>query len=205
MDRETISSYGFILITTMLLALVLALASPIGEKLGEDVLGKANTLLYNTGVLDADASPREYGTIVVHYRYENSSEDFQTYSVSARMNEKCYVDYPEIVGYEPKTLEGTVATGQIVVDQPLKDVYIYYTPITYTVRFVLNGGQWKGTQIGTLNYEYGSSMVLPTNIEREGYKFVGWYEDNGLGGEQTYSIHPTTYGNKVYYAKYSLV
>lgn len=204
MDKETVSTYGFIVIATILLAILLVVASPIGDLLSENVLLKSRTLIYNTGVLDVNNSPRDYGTLIVHYRYQNSSEDFNTYKTTARLNEQCYIDYPEITGYEPVLEGATQIQGKIVLDNIIKDVYIYYQPSTYNVRFILNGGEWDGIPVNGLSYTYGSFISLPSNVIKNGYRFVGWYEDTGFGGEETLNINPDTYGDKIYYAKFAL-
>ena len=213
MDKETISSYGFIVISALLISILLALVSPVGETLGTDIISKSQTLVYNTGVMDAD-SAREYGTVVVHYKKgNNSAQDFKTYKTSARINEKCYIEIPNITGYEPTYDINTIlATGstmnQIVADSVLKEVTVVYKPVEYTIKYVLNGGKSKtGGTIPDATYQYGSTLVLPNDSEviRDGYKFIGWFEDSGLGGERVYSIKPDTYGNKTFYAKYAIV
>ncbi|MCI5969681.1 MAG: S-layer homology domain-containing protein, partial [Oscillospiraceae bacterium] len=46
--------------------------------------------------------------------------------------------------------------------------------------------------------------VLPTEVAKEGYDFAGWYEDELLQGARVYEIKASDYGDKKYYAAYSI-
>ena len=56
MDKETFSSYGWIVITVLVLAVMLTLATPFGEQIRDNVVdavngfdGKADTAISNMG------------------------------------------------------------------------------------------------------------------------------------------------------------
>ena len=81
---------------------------------------------------------------------------------------------------------------------------------TYDVTLNVNGGTiTEGKNVTT--YTYGTAVTLPTadDITRTGYKFEGWFtsNDNGttLTGEAVTEITATDTGNKVFYAKWSLI
>ncbi len=81
---------------------------------------------------------------------------------------------------------------------------------TYDVTLNVNGGTiTEGKNVTT--YTYGTAATLPTadDITRTGYKFEGWFtsNDNGttLTGDAVTEITATDTGNKVFYAKWSLI
>ncbi len=76
--------------------------------------------------------------------------------------------------------------GSLVVDY-------YYTRNSYTVSFVLNGGD----SIASITQKYQSELSI-TNGEREGFTFGGWFTDKNLSTSYTDSIMPAS--NKTVYA-----
>ncbi len=71
-------------------------------------------------------------------------------------------------------------------------VNYYYTRNSYTVSFVMNGGE----SISTVSRKYQANLDLP-NGERNGYTFGGWFLDKELANEFTGTM-PTQ--NKTVYA-----
>lgn len=74
-------------------------------------------------------------------------------------------------------------------------VNYYYTRNSYTVSFVMNGGE----NISTVSRKYQANLDLP-NGERDGYTFGGWFLDKELSNEFTGTM-PTQ--NKTVYAWWS--
>lgn len=73
-----------------------------------------------------------------------------------------------------------------------------YTPITYGVKFF--DGE---TELTTLAKDYtieSSTLTLPEYV-KEGYQFLGWYDNASFEGDPIASIASGSYGEKVYYAK----
>lgn len=89
-----------------------------------------------------------------------------------------------------------------------KDYYAKWTeiaepddkPLTYSVTFQTNGGIIKSG--GFDSYTYGEEKALPTDVEKSGYKFDGWYIDSSFGGSSVTAISATDSGNKTFYAKW---
>lgn len=75
------------------------------------------------------------------------------------------------------------------------------TSDTYTVTLHLNGGSLKAGQEDLTSYKSGTAVTLPLP-EREGYGFVGWYDNDNFEGAPVTEISETTTGNKNYYAKW---
>ena len=45
--------------------------------------------------------------------------------------------------------------------------------------------------------------MLPTDVEKSGYTFAGWYDNEELTGSAATAISNTEYGDKTYYAKWT--
>ena len=77
-------------------------------------------------------------------------------------------------------------------------IYGRWTPNTYTVTLISNGG--KGTSLGS--YTYGVGATLPTDWTKQCAKFDGWYTAQ-TGGTKVTRISTATFGNQVYHARWS--
>ena len=72
------------------------------------------------------------------------------------------------------------------------------TPIkTWNITYVTDGGTINGTYPKT--YTEGTVTVLPTNVTKSGYTFLGWFTA-AEGGEKVTQIGATETGDKVFYA-----
>ena len=94
---------------------------------------------------------------------------------------------------EPCTVIASGSTGP-------KTFYAKWTANTYTVEFEPNGGTINGSYV--TNYTYGEGAALPTDVEKSGYTFAGWYENDRFEGSAVTAISDTEYGDKTYYAKW---
>ena len=72
---------------------------------------------------------------------------------------------------------------------------------TYAVSLNPNGGTIIDGNFGRYTYSVGAT--LPTNIEKTGHNFEGWYANDSLTGSPVAEIYPTDMGNKTFYAKWS--
>lgn len=59
--------------------------------------------------------------------------------------------------------------------------------------------------IVTKTYRYGEGLVLPTKVVKDGYDFVGWYDNKDLTGNAVLSIGQQEDGDKYFYAKLAVV
>ncbi|MCD7746339.1 MAG: InlB B-repeat-containing protein [Lachnospiraceae bacterium] len=102
----------------------------------------------------------------------------------------------------------SVATGYDVIDNTESTQTTWpYVVIeengTYSVTLETNGGTIaEGSEL--TSYTYGTSVSLPDSetITRNGYTFIGWYEDSDFSGEAVTEISSTDYGDKTFYAKW---
>ena len=75
-----------------------------------------------------------------------------------------------------------------------------WTPIVYTITYVLNGGSLSGNPDLTYTIEESVTLALPA--DRTGYKFCGWFEKEDFSGDAVSEIAKGSTGNKVFYAKW---
>ena len=74
--------------------------------------------------------------------------------------------------------------------------------ITYTVSLQTNGGAIQGGKVD--RYTYGVGATLPTVVEKDGYEFAGWYDNENFSGMQYTEITETEYLNKTFWAKWNV-
>ena len=76
----------------------------------------------------------------------------------------------------------------------------YSTNITYN----LNGGSWAEGYIPDEVYNKDEGLTLPvmSDVNKDGFAFAGWYDNEELIGNAAYSIPAGTLGNKKYWAKW---
>ena len=81
-------------------------------------------------------------------------------------------------------------------------LYAVWEAKQFTVEFVTNGGTING--VGISEYTYGTGAILPGDVTFTGFDFAGWYEDELMQGVKVTEITLTDYGNKKYYAAYTI-
>ena len=76
----------------------------------------------------------------------------------------------------------------------------YSTNITYN----LNGGSWAEgyTPDEVYNKDEGLTLPVMSDVNKDGFAFTGWYDNEELTGNAVYSIPAGTLGNKKYWAKW---
>lgn len=99
-------------------------------------------------------------------------------------------------------------TGEKVTSIPKGNVgevtlYARYTPIDYTITYVLNGGTVSSPNITTYNFETESYKV--TNPEKPGCEFVGWYTDDINRKYSSYTIVKGSHGDIKLTAVYKIL
>lgn len=70
---------------------------------------------------------------------------------------------------------------------------------TYTITYNLFGGALSSNAPTT--YKEGTTVTLPT-ATKSGFKFVGWYLNNGYTGNKVTTISSSDKGNKEFFAKW---
>ena len=103
--------------------------------------------------------------------------------------------------YENEELTGSAVTAISNTEYGDKAYYAKWTANTYSVTLNTNGGTINGSYV--TNYTYGEGAELPTDVEKSGYTFAGWYGNEQLTGSAATAISNTEYGDKTYYAKWT--
>ena len=98
--------------------------------------------------------------------------------------------------------DDTLTTEFSFTKQIIKDTTLYAKweeipqVIEYTVTFNTNGG----SEIQDLKVNAGDQVILPQDPTRDGFRFVGWYEDDTLTTE--FNSNKTIDDNLILYAKW---
>lgn len=81
------------------------------------------------------------------------------------------------------------------------DLYAQWEVQSSTITYELNGGEWASGYTAPTSHLYNEEVVLPTsvNIRRNGFIFLGWYENSGFSGT-CYTNLPANTGDKILYA-----
>ena len=103
--------------------------------------------------------------------------------------------------YENDRFEGSAVTAISDTEYGDKTYYAKWMSKTYSVTLNTNGGTIKSGNV--TNYSYGEGAALPTDVEKSGYTFAGWYGNEQLTGSMVTAISDTEYGDKTYYAKWT--
>lgn len=81
-----------------------------------------------------------------------------------------------------------------------KCFYAVWTPESYKIKYMLDGGK---TEDGSpMAYLYGTGVKLPESAKKDGYSFAGWYQDEKFSGQRIEKITENESGDKVIYAKW---
>ena len=79
-------------------------------------------------------------------------------------------------------------------------LYAKWTPSTYKVKLVLNGGTINGDKVA--EYTFGEGATLPAEVTREGHTFEGWFEAANFSGDPATEIGADETGDKTFYARW---
>ena len=79
-------------------------------------------------------------------------------------------------------------------------LYAKWQIVDYTITYSVDGGTINESVVDT--YRYGNNITLPTDVTKDEFEFVGWYDNEELSGEAIEEITASDYGNKTFYAKW---
>ena len=102
--------------------------------------------------------------------------------------------------YASEEFTGETATAISSTDLGEKTFYAKWKVNTYNVNLVVNGGELASE---LTSYTYGVGATLPTDIEKVGHTFAGWYASEEFTGETATAISTTDLGEKTFYAKWT--
>ena len=109
---------------------------------------------------------------------------------------------------------GTPVTYQYDADSPDRNmlkVTLVFDVLIVNSNIIYKDGNadfnsWKSGYTAPSTYEEGTELPLPTanNIEKEGYTFVGWYDNENFTGTPITEIDATATGDQTLYAKFEI-
>lgn len=114
----------------------------------------------------------------------------------------CHVVATGLASYDDTfTLEDGTAIPQRIRIRNRADVVCTEseTPMVWNITYVTDGGTINGTYPKT--YTEGTVTVLPTDVTKPGYTFLGWFTAY-TGGVQVRQIEATETGDKTFYARW---
>jgi len=103
--------------------------------------------------------------------------------------------------YDNVNLAGEAVASVATGEYGDKTYYAKWTPNTYTVTLNVNEGVVNGMAIDS--YVYGVVASLPTDVTKDGYTFMGWFDNADLTGSAISIIPSTSIGDQTYYASWS--
>ena len=129
----------------------------------------------------------------VNYKVEHYLQDLEGEGFTLAETENLSGEFDEVVKAQPKdfegftfddSIEGTVLSGTLKLDDQLV-LKLYYTRDTYTIRYVLNGGIYDGSEEDIVEYhKYGEVITIHEAPTREGYDFDYWEGSKHYPGDQ---------------------
>lgn len=196
MDKNTVGSFLWIVVTIIIMLCLIAFASPFGVYIKDNI-----DTFTGEYIEDADKSSDDNTTPYVNLtiKYEvpaDSGTSIPTYHQTLKKYEKYSIASPHVNGYKPNLdVVSGVATANT-------EITVLYSLGEYTIKYIANEGEWTDTSNVRETYTYKDSFNLPTTIKRPNYKFEGWYTTKDFSGEKVTKINSTDYGDKVFYAKW---
>ncbi len=99
--------------------------------------------------------------------------------------------------------EGSGAVSMAATYLTLSELNRYLSTRDYTVTLNTNSGTINAGNVTT--YTFGVGATLPTDVNKWGYKFDGWYDNSSFTGSAVTTITTSDYGNKEYWAKWTSI
>ena len=213
MDKETLSSYGWILVAVLIGSIMLAMATPLGNYIFANIQNATIEGLNQTNLGKGDpeqviVDPKDRKKVVFETQggefnggYITSYQPGTSVYLPTNIVRDCY-DFggwytsAECSGSPIEQISSSSSTNLVF--------YADWIPKRYVVTYNLNGGSFENPDAAEYYYIYSKGINLPTStnygaISKDGYIFDGWY--NATTNEKfVYSSELS--GNITLYAKW---
>ena len=196
MEKNTLGTFLWITVTAIVMLSLIAFASPFGMYVRDSI----DT--FTGEYIDSNTVDEPIDTLVytVKVKYEVPADS----SITPPPEERHYKE-GETFSFTPPLITGFTPNKAKLEGIATKDMefVVTYSYAKYTISFETNAGEWVGSYSPPRDYIFKSSVSLPnaTNLTRENYAFVGWYEDKALT-KPVNGIKSTDHGDKTFYAKW---
>jgi hypothetical protein len=215
MDKQTLSHYGWIIIVTLVLAVLMAFATPFGEYVGE----AASSALKGYGSVNEDAMDIEN----IEKLEGEWGDKFDKYPSADESWDTPTSPSFEVITRPEKTLPSSTepTTEETGVRLPMEDpsankLTIYYTVNRSADEYTISYPQIDGiiynknretpfTQVIQFGTTYPNGLVNATSfgLTKEGYKFVGWkikgIESSTVFDQNDETLTPEKITEAIYY------
>lgn len=145
-------------------------------------------------------------TYTITFHPNNGRSDYtQTYTIESsdvsltNPGDKSYYTWGG--WYDNSRLQGTAKTVVPTGSFGDKAYWGKWTPITYAITYVLNGGVNENNP--PTQYDVETAVTLPSNPTKPYYNFEGWFDNSEFTGNRVQSIPTGSNGAKTYYAKWT--
>ena len=175
-----------------------AVASPITAAKLADVFGEGTSI-----TLYAKWTPVTY--TITYHNMDNItntnpiSYTVETNTITLTAPEKTGHDFGGWYSDSELTAE---ATGIAQGSTGDKEFYAKWTPKTYTITYNSDGGTIVEESKYT-SYTYGIGIIKLPEPTKEGFYFIGWYDNEQLNGNPVSSVKVIDIGNKTFWAKWN--
>ena len=213
MDKETLSTYGWILVAVLIGSIMLAMATPLGNFIFANI---QNATIEGFNQTNLGKGDKEQVIIESKDRkkivFETQGGKFDGgYMTSYQPGTAVYLptnitrEYYDFGGWYTSSECSGTPIDQISSSASSNLVfYADWIPKRYVVTYNLNGGIFENPDLVSYHYTYSKGLNLPTStsygaIHKDGFIFDGWY--NATTNEKfVYSTN--TSGNITLYAKW---
>ncbi|MBO4858435.1 MAG: InlB B-repeat-containing protein [Treponema sp.] len=133
----------------------------------------------------------------------NHSENPSSYTIESKLIK---LEIPTRTGYDFNGWFSTETMNENVINtvgggsKGKITLYAKWTPITYKITYELNGA--INSTSNPISYTIETETITLENPEKEGYKFLGWYENPSFTKTKLYKITKGSCEDKTFYAKW---
>ena len=196
MDKNTIGSFLWILVTVVIMLSLLAFASPFGVYIKDNINTFTGEYIEKNDESGKDETT-PYCNLTITYKVsDNASKNIPSYKKVLKKYERYSIVSPEVAGYRPNT---TVVEGVITSDT---NIEVLYTLGIYNIKYITNEGTFASDPRSSYTYKDSFNLPSGTTLKRDNYVFAGWYETKDFEGTKVTKITSTDYGDKLFYAKW---
>lgn len=198
MDRNTIISYGLIVISLITVVTLMFAFTPLGKEVtnGIEILSEH---FMNNATTDKITNDRDevinngdknlMCTLTLNYVYENG----QSAMPSKVLEHPCGTEIkflddnliPEVKGFQPNFTPSNFNLTENT------SYTITYYPKQMNIKYELNGGTIVSSKPNIA--VYGQTIQLPTKVVKEGHNFLGWYNNADFSGTPITTINEDTF------------
>ena len=137
---------------------------------------------------------------------KNSTENPQSYTIesdSFSFAAPTKNGYKFLGWYETEDFTGSSTAGIESGSFGDKTLYAKWETVSYTISYVLNGGE--NSSENRTEYTIESDSITLASPSKNGATFLGWYETENFSGNKISSIPKGSVGNKSFYAKWNFI